>query len=578
MRANFSGTANCRQILPLQQSAAFTLTGGAILNNSDCVNWVDFDDLRIQVHVTFMIHVSCTFVTVPILKRHEDGCFLHTRLWLYLGISIPFSFGTANAADEVAVAGTTASGFRSPVEPSDSFVTLLSDLERRLQLVEAENRMLKDRLEPIENTPAQPEPAIDDSGLPAFLQQSAEENPVKSAAREPKKEKKWFEKYTIRGYVQMRINDVLDSDGPGAPQTPGDSSIGDRQSFLLRRVRMIIQGDVSEHVSLYFQPDFAAAVPGSTDSNQYAQIRDMYADVHLDDQKELRFRIGQSKVPYGWENLQSSSNRLPLDRNDAMNSAVRNERDLGIFFYWTPLEAQEFFKNVSDAGLKGSGNYGLFGVGVYNGQGGSFREQNDNLHTVARITLPFEYGSGRHAEIGMQGYVGQYAVLSAPISPLGIGVAVRPLGTIEANNERGLRDERLAWTFVAYPEPIGFQAEWTVGSGPALNADHTAVGVESLSGGYAMIMGRKKLRKGELLPFARWNYFDGGYKTERNAPHVQIEEWELGLEWQFSKSLELVTMYTLTDRTNTTALSAANTRSYQQFEGQLVRCQLQVTW
>ncbi|MFM7922398.1 MAG: porin, partial [Planctomycetaceae bacterium] len=172
--------------------------------------------------------------------------------------------------------------------------------------------MLKDRLEPIENSPAQPEPAIDDSGLPAFLQQSAEENPVKSAAPEPKKEKKWFEKYTIRGYVQMRINDVLDSDGPGAPQTPGDSSIGDRQSFLLRRVRMIIQGDVSEHVSLYFQPDFAAAVPGSTDSNQYAQIRDMYADVHLDDQKELRFRIGQSKVPYGWENLQSSSNRLPL--------------------------------------------------------------------------------------------------------------------------------------------------------------------------------------------------------------------------------------------------------------------------
>jgi len=47
---------------------------------------------------------------------------------------------------------------------------------------------------------------------------------------------------------------------------------------------------------------------------------------------------------------------------------------------------------------------------------------------------------------------------------------------------------------------------------------------------------------------------------------------------RFLKSLELVTMYTLTDRTNTTALSAANTRSYQQFEGQLVRCQLQVTW
>lgn len=34
----------------------------------------------------------------------------------------------------------------------------------------------------------------------------------------------------------------------------------------------------------------------------------------------------------GFENLQSSQNRLPLDRNDGLNSAVSNERDLGVFF------------------------------------------------------------------------------------------------------------------------------------------------------------------------------------------------------------------------------------------------------
>jgi hypothetical protein len=52
----------------------------------------------------------------------------------------------------------------------------------------------------------------------------------------------------------------------------------------------------------------------------------------------------------------------------------------------------------------------------------------------------------------------------------------------------------------------------------------------------------------------------------------------MGFEWQFSKSLELVSMYTITDRTNTTAISSANTRSYQQFEGQLLRFQVQLTW
>ncbi|MEZ5949741.1 MAG: porin [Planctomycetaceae bacterium] len=61
-----------------------------------------------------------------------------------------------------------------------------------------------------------------------------------------------------------------------------------------------------------------------------AQIRDLYSDLYLDDDKVNRFRVGQSKVPHGWENLQSSQNRLPLDRDDGFNSAVKNERDLGV--------------------------------------------------------------------------------------------------------------------------------------------------------------------------------------------------------------------------------------------------------
>jgi hypothetical protein len=370
----------------------------------------------------------------------------------------------------------------------------------------------------------------------------------------------------------------MDNDGPAPAQAVGDSSIGNNQSFLIRRARLIFSGDVSDHLSLYFQPDFASSVPGSPDANQFAQIRDLYADVSLDDQKEFRFRIGQSKVPYGWENLQSSSNRLPLDRNDALNSAVRNERDLGIFCYWTPVDVQDTFKYIMDEGLKGSGNYGMVGFGVYNGQGGSFREQNDDLHAVARVAYPFWLNDCQLVEVGMQGYTGQYSVLSSSISPLGVGPAVRPLGTLENGNPNGIQEERLAWTFIYYPQPLGFQSEWTVGNGPALNAAQTEVTESALYGGYAMAMYRQKLEKGELIPFARWNYYQGGYKTERNAPFAQIEEWEFGTEWQFSKSLELVAMYTITDRTNTQANSTANTRSYDQFSGQLMRFQAQVNY
>jgi hypothetical protein len=45
-----------------------------------------------------------------------------------------------------------------------------------------------------------------------------------------------------------------------------------------------------------------------------------------------------------------------------------------------------------------------------------------------------------------------------------------------------------------------------------------------------------------------------------------------------TKNLEFVSMYTLTDRTNTRALSAADTPSYGQFSGDLLRLQLQVRY
>ncbi len=401
-----------------------------------------------------------------------------------------------------------------------------------------------------------------------------------TAFAEPEKPKKWYEKYGLRGYAQFRINETLSLQPGSAPAIHnGDSSVGDDQSFIIRRARLVISGNASERIAIYFQPDFASSVPGSPDSNQFVQIRDWYADIHFDDYKEYRVRVGQSKVPYGWENLQSSQNRLPLDRNDAFNSAVKNERDLGAFFYWTPEYAQEIYKYVLDEGLKGSGNYGVFGFGAHNGQGGSLREQNDNLHLVTRLNVPFTLPNEQIMELGVQAYTGEYTVLSSAISPLGVGAAVRPAGTLETGNRDGIRDERIGGTLVYYPQPWGFQAEWTVGRGPGLNDAQTEVIERPLYGGYLMTMYRYESEcHGEFIPFVRWAYFKGGYKSERNAPFVEIDELELGLEWQISKYLEFVGMYTLTDRTNTRALSATDTLSYEQFHGDLLRFQLQVNY
>jgi hypothetical protein len=459
-----------------------------------------------------------------------------------------------------------------PPRPDGPDAVSNAELLQRLEQTESELQQLRRERQPLMTAMQERFSQVRDPSITTVDQQTH------GASTGTDSKKKWFDRLSIRGYAQFRYNTTLTEEEGSAPaQHVGDRSVGENQHFLIRRARVIISGDVSDHMYVYLQPDFASSVPGSSDANQFTQIRDWYGDLYIDEDKVYRFRIGQSKIPFGWENLQSSSNRLPLDRSDSLNSAVRNERDLGLFFYYTPTEAQDLFKEVLDTGLKGSGNYGVLGIGIHNGQGGSFTEQNDNLHLVMRLAYPFKLNNGQIVEVGAQGYVGEYTVLSSPIQPLGVGPAIRPAGTLETGNRAGLRDERLGSTFVWYPQPLGFQAEWNVGNGPSLNDAQTAVIARDLTGGYAMVMYRLETDcRGTLFPFLKYNHYRGGYKPERNAPYSTIDEWELGLEWQFNPQMELVMMYTITDRTNTTALSTGP--SYQQFEGSLLRTQFQINY
>ncbi len=392
-----------------------------------------------------------------------------------------------------------------------------------------------------------------------------------------KKKKEWYEKIALRGYVQVRYNyPTFTEDGSAPRQHAGDASISDRQEFFIRRARLIFFGDISEHMYLYIQPDLASTPNGSVDQIQFAQIRDCYSDIYVDSAKVHRFRVGQSKIPYGWENMQSSSNRLPLDRTDAINSAARNERDLGVFYYCNPKWGQDIFKFISDEGLKGSGDYGIFGVGFYNGQGGSLREQNDSLHFISRLTIPFFLGSQLY-EVSMQGYTGEYVVLGERIQPLGVGPTLVPAGTRDVGGAKGLLDERLAWTFVKYAQPIGFQAEYNIGRSPRLNAAQNSLTVDTLHGGYLMAMYRyKSACHGEFWPFVRYQYHRGGYKTAANAPYSEIDEWNFGLEWQIKKEYELATEYMVTDRTNLQAFSSG--QSYRQYNGHALRFQFQFNY
>jgi hypothetical protein len=345
--------------------------------------------------------------------------------------------------------------------------------------------------------------------------------------------KQWYESLQLRGYMQVRYNRLLETNS-ALKCDQCDKSWGDNGGFFIRRARLVISGQVSERVYLYFQPDFASSV--SSTANHFAQIRDAYMDLGLTADNSYRLRVGQSKVPFGFENMQSSQNRLPLDRNDALNSAVANERDLGVNFYWAPTRIRKLYSSLVSEGLKGSGDYGVFGLGFYNGQTANKPEANNNLHTVLRFSYPFSLGS-QIIEAGIQGYTGKYVIGSDQLST---GVKLK--------KDKSYEDARAAASFILYPKPFGIQAEYNIGKGPEFNKLTDSIETKSLNGGYITTSYKTSVRNQVLIPFTRFQYYKGGKKHELDARSYEVKEFELGLEWQPNKNFELVTMYTISSR------------------------------
>jgi len=404
---------------------------------------------------------------------------------------------------------------------------------------------------------------------------------------------RWYEKVSIRGYTQFRYNHTVDNDFLTSNQ--GDRSIGKNNEFFLRRGRVIISGQPHDRVFFYIQPEFAGAVNGT---EQVAVLRDFYSDLFLTENKEWRIRAGLSKVPFGFENMQSSQNRLAFDRNDAINSAAPNERDLGVFLYYAPTSVRERFRRLVESGLKGSGDYGMLGIGVYNGQGPNARDLNKSKHVVFHSMFPFElpFVNNQMVQVGMDAYTGQYAVSATPVVPLNTslsnGIALNPLLT----NGGNYPDERVAWHFVVYPQPFGLQGEYTIGRGPQLNQARTQVETGSLRGGYiqAFYNYRCDTYCVSVMPFVRYQEYFGGRKSEANAPRNSVRELELGIEYQFNRALELTVEGTFTQRNSpnsqfdpasctSASQSTANPiqclqTPYQLNSGHMVRFQLQWNW
>lgn len=354
---------------------------------------------------------------------------------------------------------------------------------------------------------------------------------------------KWYERISLRGYTQFRSSEGFGSQ-PVPVEVPADRSVNENETLVIRRGRFIFSGDISRRLYLYAQSDFNAST-GASDFS--LQMRDLYADVALNDARTWRVRLGQSKVPFGFVNLQSSQNRLPMERPDALNSAVEGERDYGAYLMWASTTARQRFRDLVGKGLKGSGDYGVVALGAYSGQGLNRSDLNGEPHLLARASYPFATSRGQLFEVGVQGYHGRFVTPTQALTAAGTSLVPRqPL--------EGVADERLGATFVWYPQPLGLEAEWNVGRGPGLSDDLTTIGARSLNGGYLQASYRRQAR-GVTVPFVRWQYFDGYRKFTRNAPRNLVNELDVGVEWAPWPEVEVTGMYTRTVRRSRTSVA-----------------------
>jgi hypothetical protein len=242
---------------------------------------------------------------------------------------------------------------------------------------------------------------------------------------------------------------------------------------------------------------------------------------------------------------------------DALNSAVKDERDIGAFYYYTPDNIQKLMKEIQDSGLKHTGNYGLFGIGAYNGQGANQRESNDNYHVVARLSYPWKTESGQIYEAGIQGYSGKY-IPSTAIYKRTMAQNVTTGGT--------------STTTIAAPKI----------DGASTYNKNGVISAQKLNGGYVQASYKVDHFKvgdtdGTLIPFVKYQYYDGYQKAETNAPKNKVNDWEAGLEWQIANEVELVAYWHHMNRTNavTGAGTTQTVEDYAKFKADALRVQLQ---
>jgi len=218
-----------------------------------------------------------------------------------------------------------------------------SPVEQRMMRMEDEIRMLKEQNEELEKELRSLHEVLEARPVPQPAEEKAPEEAAPPAAKAERPAKPEFEvgykdgfyigstdgQYKLRlgGYLQTRYS-AFESDTPLNDQ------------FSLKRARLETNVSLMDNYDLKFQLELndtstapASSPTASSTSSTLSNVRlkDGYIDVHYI--PEAQVRIGQYKVPFSWENLQSPKYFDFVDFSMAVDSMRFGGRDIGIMVH-----------------------------------------------------------------------------------------------------------------------------------------------------------------------------------------------------------------------------------------------------
>lgn len=170
--------------------------------------------------------------------------------------------------------------------------------------------------------------------------------------------------HRVYGYLQLRFDH--------------DEATKGRTEFLLRRARVNVAGPIADRTSyrIEFQLDAReekSVVPDAARGSKI-QVRSAYVDQKLG---TGRLRVGQAKIPFGYEVLESVPDLWTGERSVVMDALIPDQRDIGVQYRLTDRSERL-----------------AFDLGVFNGTGINRVDDNDAKDFAGRLEYDFGPASG----------------------------------------------------------------------------------------------------------------------------------------------------------------------------------------